>query len=184
MFALFKVSDEVWWSENLYFREKQNLRKQKQHHQVSRKERILRNLLRVEKSQKVISSAIFLLRIAWNSYYFWLLKYWLCWNYLNVNTPTKCSVGKSQPEASWMNGPNQWGYLNSYYWPCDLVNRGFWDDFRVEIYICLIRVRHRFQNITCRAAQAAHNVYLPRRHFHLPCHSVKQRWVKLWVLCP
>ena len=38
------------------------------------------------------------------------------------------------------------------------------------------RVQHRFQIITCRAEQAAPKVGLPRQQFHLPHHSVKQRW--------
>ena len=46
------------------------------------------------------------------------------------------------------------------------------------------RGKHRFQNITCRAWQAAAIVYLLCRHLplatcHLPSHSVKQRWVRL-----
>ena len=45
-------------------------------------------------------------------------------------------------------------------------------------------MQHRFQNITCRAVQAALKVYLPRRHIHLPRHSAKQRWVTLRGLCP
>ena len=40
------------------------------------------------------------------------------------------------------------------------------------------------QNITRRAGKAAPKVYLPHRRFHLPRHSVKQRWVTLWGLCP
>ena len=34
-------------------------------------------------------------------------------------------------------------------------------------------MQNRFQNITYRVGQAAPNAYLPRRHFHLPRHSVQ-----------
>ena len=42
------------------------------------------------------------------------------------------------------------------------------------------RVQHRLQNIIFWAGQGAPQVDLPRRHFHLPRHSVKQRWD--WIL--
>ena len=45
-------------------------------------------------------------------------------------------------------------------------------------------MQHRFQNLTCRGGQAVPKVHLPRQHFHLPCHSFKQRSVTLQGLCP
>ena len=40
-----------------------------------------------------------------------------------------------------------------------------------------------FHNITCWVGQAAPKICVPQRHFHLPCHSVKQRLVTLQGLC-
>ena len=76
------------------------------------------------------------------------------------------------------NGVGQGQYLTSVAG----VSQGFCVTVmrRRQIY----RVQYRFQNITCQAGQAAPKVYLPRRHFNVPRHIVKQRRVTEAGLCP
>ena len=58
------------------------------------------------------------------------------------------------------------------------LSGAFWyQKIHLRAWLMHVRVQHRFQNISCQAGQAAPKIYWPRPH--LPCHSIKQKWVTL-----